>query len=138
MYIKALLTETRLETLSSRRTKHMLTLFYKMKNNLYPPYLASLVPNNVRDVSRYNLRNVQHSQTVHANTQLYFHSFLPSVIRSHKRIELQGMLCQSIKFLYHPSSKTIFSRKSSCTNLSCKTENRLLYLTSPSLLKKHN
>ena len=72
--INALLTETRWKTLSSRRTKHKLTLFYKMKNNLFPPYLASLVPNNVGDVSRYNLRNVQDSQTVHANTQLYFNS----------------------------------------------------------------
>ena len=77
--INALLTETRWETLSSRQTKHKLTLFYKTKNNLCPPYLASLVPNNVGDVSRY--KNVQHSQTVHANSQLYFNSFLPSVIR---------------------------------------------------------
>ena len=52
-----------------------------MKNNLCPPYLVSLIPNNVGDVSRYNFRNVQHSQTVHANTQLYFNSLLPSVIR---------------------------------------------------------
>ena len=52
-----------------------------MKNNLCPPYHASLVPNNVGDVSRYNSRNVQHSQTGHANTQLYFNSFLQSVIR---------------------------------------------------------
>ena len=96
--INALLTETHWETLSSRRTKHKLILFYKMKNNLCPPYLASLVPNNVGDASRYNLRNVQHSQTVHAYTQLYFNSFLPSVIREWNALsqttrELSSMEC---------------------------------------------
>ena len=75
--INALLIETRWETLSSRRTKHNLILIYKIKNNLCPPYLASLVPNNAGDVSRYNLINVQHSQTVHALFQFVF----PSVIR---------------------------------------------------------
>ena len=69
-----------------------------MKNNLCPPYLASLVPNNVVDVSRYNLRNVQDSQTVHANTQLYFNSFLPCVIREWNALsqttrELSSMDC---------------------------------------------
>ena len=96
--INALFTETRWETVSSRRTKHKLILFYKMKNNLCPPYLASLVPNNVVDVSRYNLRNVQHSQTVHANSQLYFNSFLLSVIREWNALsqatrELSSMDC---------------------------------------------
>ena len=60
--IKALLIETRWKTLSSRRTKHKLLLFYKIKNNLCPPYFASLVPNNVGAVSMYDLKNVQHSQ----------------------------------------------------------------------------
>ena len=104
--INALLTETRWETLSSRRTKHKLTLFYKMKNNLCPPYLASLVPNNVGDVSRCNLRNVQHSQTVHIYKYTALLQLVPSIcyqrmeclFTSHKRIELHGLLCQSIKF----------------------------------------
>ena len=60
--------------------------------------MASLVPNNEGDVSRYNLRNVQHSQTVHANTQLYFNLFLPSVIREWNALsqatrELSSMDC---------------------------------------------
>ena len=61
-------------------SQHKLILFYKIKNNLSPSYLTSLVPNNVGDISRYNLRNVQHTQTVHADSQLDFDSFLPSVI----------------------------------------------------------
>ena len=69
-----------------------------MKNNLCPPYLDSLAQDNVGDVSRYNLRNVQLSQTVHANTQLYFNSFLPSVIRGWNALsqatrELSSMDC---------------------------------------------
>ena len=93
--INALLIETRWETLSSRRPKHNLILIYKMKNNLCPLYLASLVPNNVGDVSRYNLINVQHSQTVHALFQFVF----PSVIRewNDERIERHGLLYQPIK-----------------------------------------
>ena len=53
--IIALLTETRWETLSSRRKMHKLILFYKIKNNLSLSYLTSLVPNNVGDISWYNL-----------------------------------------------------------------------------------
>ena len=40
--INALLTETHWEILSSRWKKHKLILFYKMKNNLYPSYHASI------------------------------------------------------------------------------------------------
>ena len=92
--INALLIETRWETFSSRRTKHNLILIYKMKNILCAPYLDSLVPNNVGDVSRYNLINVQHSQTVHALFQFVF----PSVIREwnalpQATIELSVMDC---------------------------------------------
>ena len=49
------LLSTRQETLSSRRKEHKLILFYKMKNNLCPSYLVSLVPNNVGAISRYNI-----------------------------------------------------------------------------------
>ena len=69
--INVLHTETRWETLSSRHKKHKLILFYKMKNNLSPTYLTNLVPNNIEDILRYNLRNVKHTQTAHANSQLY-------------------------------------------------------------------
>ena len=75
--IQSLLTETGWETLSARRNKHKLVMFYKMKNNLCPNYLSSLVPPNISSSVRYNLRNVNDSRTVHANTQLYYNSFLP-------------------------------------------------------------
>ena len=56
-------------------------LFYKMQNGLSPNYLSSLMPDNVGNNSAYNLRNAQNLNTVHANSQLYYESFLPSVTR---------------------------------------------------------
>ena len=77
--VESLLTETGWETLSARRNKHKQV--YKMKNNLYPNYLSSLIPPNIGSSVRYNLCNVSDTRTVHANTQLYYNSFLPSAIR---------------------------------------------------------
>ena len=94
----ALLLETGWETLASRRKK--LTLFFKMQNGLSPDYLTSLVPATVGSTSSYPLRNASNLQKEkkgekkkeknnhkkkqkkkHANSQLYYNSFLPSVIR---------------------------------------------------------
>ena len=62
--------------------KHKLQLFFKMQNNLAPDYLSSLVPPTVGSTSAYPLRNSSNLHTLHdAKTQLYFNSFLPSVIR---------------------------------------------------------
>ena len=69
------------EQLSSRRRKYKLVLFYKMQNGLCPAYLTQLVPDQVGQASSYNLRNDRNLQTIHATTQLYYNSFLPSVIR---------------------------------------------------------
>ena len=79
--INSLLLETGWETLSSRRKKHKLQLFFKMQNDLSPAYLSSLVPPTVGSTSAYSLRNSTNLLTVRAKSQLYFNSFLPSVIR---------------------------------------------------------
>ena len=55
--------------------------FYKMLHNLSPLYLSSLVPPQVQNVSRYNLRNANNVQTLVSHTSQHFQSFLPSVIR---------------------------------------------------------
>ena len=52
-----------------------------MVNGLCPNYLQSLVPPTIGNCSRYNLRNVYDIRTVRANSELYYKSFLPSVIR---------------------------------------------------------
>ena len=79
--IESLLTETGWETLSDRRRKHKLILFYKMKNDLCPEYLSSLTPTNVGSATHYSLRNANAIRTIKTNSELYFHSFLPSTIR---------------------------------------------------------
>ena len=78
--------ETDWETLDARRNKHKLVLFYKMFNDLTPPYLSSLVPPLVQNSSRYNLRNFNDTQTIASRTTLFYNSFLPSSIRDWNRL----------------------------------------------------
>lgn len=70
------------ESLQSRRNKHKLVIFYKIMNGLAPSYLSDLVPPLIQDTTHYNLRNSSDTQTLHANTNLYFNSFFPSTIRA--------------------------------------------------------
>ena len=66
--IDALYTETGWETLESRRNKHKLTLFYKMKVGMSPHYLTTLIPPIVGNTYTYNLRNANDIGTVQANS----------------------------------------------------------------------
>ena len=70
--IDNLYSETGWETLRSRRKQHKLILFYKMVNNLTPIYLPCLLPPQVGNISRYNLRNQDKYQTINCKSQLYF------------------------------------------------------------------
>ncbi|MCG8046167.1 MAG: reverse transcriptase domain-containing protein [Candidatus Thiodiazotropha endolucinida] len=79
--IDSLLLETGWETLSSRRNKHKITFFYKMKNDLSPDYLCSLVPPTIGSTSSYPLRNANNLRILHTHSQLYYNSFLPSAVR---------------------------------------------------------
>ena len=87
--IENLLLETGWETLESRRKKHKLILFYKMQNNLSPNYLSSLVPPTVGSTSSYPLRNASNLQTIRTNSEQYYNSFLPSVIRDWNELPQQ-------------------------------------------------
>lgn len=91
-----LYSETGWEALSSRRNKHKLTLFYKMSANLSPAYLSSLLPSTTGANVQYNLRNAANIQTVHANSQLYFNSFLPSTIRCWNELPLETRSASSV------------------------------------------
>jgi hypothetical protein len=51
--------ETGWETLANRRETRKLTTFYKIHNNLCPPYLFNCLPPVTSDVNSYNLRNNQ-------------------------------------------------------------------------------
>ena len=80
--INRLLDELGLESLQNRRNKHKLIIFYKIMNGLTPNYLSDLLPPLVHETTTYTLRNANHIQTIHANTNLYFNSFVPSTIRA--------------------------------------------------------
>ena len=86
--IRALYQEIKWDTLEERRRKHKLALFYKMGNGLSPPYLLSLIPLYVNRVSSYNLRNSNNIQTIPARTNLYYNSFLLSVVREWNNLPL--------------------------------------------------
>ena len=80
--INALYIETGWETLKARRVKHKLILYYKMKFNIAPSYLCSLVSPLIGQVTQYNLRNVNNIRTISCNSQLYCNSFFPSTVRA--------------------------------------------------------
>ena len=84
------------ESLESRRRTHKLVLFYKMKNGLTPTYLSSLVPPVVGQRSQYPLRNSPDVETLPARTQLYYNSFLPSVIRDWNTLSTTVRSAQSV------------------------------------------
>ena len=57
-----------------------------MKSGMSPHYLTTLIQPIVGNTSTYNLRNANDIGMVHANSQLYYNSFLPSVIRKWKEL----------------------------------------------------
>ena len=92
--IQSLRSETGWESLTSRREKHKLILYYKMQNGLTPDFLSSLVPPTVGSTTTYNLRNFSNLQTVHASSQLYYRSFL-------HQLREAGMNCLKIREIQH-------------------------------------
>ena len=77
-----LFTELGWESLQERRTKHELIIFYKIINGLTPRYLTDFISPLVQETAPYSLRNSDDIQTFHANTNLFYNSFFPSVIRA--------------------------------------------------------
>ena len=73
--------ETGYETLENRRKKHRLCQMYKMTHNLTPNYLQTLLPPQIREQSRYHLRNPNNFMTPITRTRFYYSSFLPSALR---------------------------------------------------------
>ena len=74
------------ESLQARRTKKKLIVFYKMMNGLTPEYLHTLLPPTVQNTTSYNLRNSNDIRNVHARTNLFYNSFLPSTIRAWNKL----------------------------------------------------
>ena len=85
--VNSLIHETGWETLLDRRKKHKLLMFYKMQNSLSPDYLSSIVPPTIGNTINYPLRNSADLLTIHASSQLFYSSFLPSVIREWNELQ---------------------------------------------------
>ena len=79
-----------------------------MKSELSPSYLSSLVPPSVGANSAYNLRNANNIETILANSQLYYNSFLPSVIRSWNELPQETRDSHNIaSFKRYPNADTV-------------------------------
>ena len=61
-----------------------------MYNHLAPEYLSSLIPPQVNDISRYNLRNSHNIQTIRAKTNQYNNSFLPSTLKDWNNFPIEA------------------------------------------------
>ena len=108
--IKNLNKEICWESLQKRRDDHKLTLFFKMYNHLTPRYLSSLIPPQVNEISRYNLRNSDHIQTIRANSKQYYNSFLPSTLRNWNNLPSEtkrANTLNSFKFLLKKDKKRV-------------------------------
>jgi hypothetical protein len=77
--LETLQKEINWESLSEKRYKQKLIMFYNMQSNKTPDYFSPLKPNP--DQSQYNLRNSEDIRGITSRTTLYHNSFLPSVIR---------------------------------------------------------
>jgi hypothetical protein len=77
------------ESLETRRKNHKLIMFYKMINGLTPAYLSQLVPQFVSDHVQYNLRNTHNIKVPFCRTNIYYNSFLPTVIREWNALPLE-------------------------------------------------
>ena len=78
--------ETGWEPLTTRRTNHCMTQFYKMYHKTCPAYLSSLIP--TRTDHAYNLRNANDIKPVRCKSKLYSDSFLPATIRNWNNTDL--------------------------------------------------
>jgi hypothetical protein len=105
--IEKLMSEVKWDTLQNRRKKHKLILFYKMKHDLTPHYLSSLVPESVDASSTYHLRNYDDIQVPHSRTNLYSSSFLPAVIRDFNNLPSETKHASSLSSFKRQLSKDI-------------------------------
>ena len=103
------------ETLQTRRHCQLLTLFFKILNNLTPPYLRELLPPQVADRSHYNTRNKFNFSTPSFRTRRYQTSFrfyasktwnsLPDIL---KNVPIFTIFINKIKNLYYKTHNHLF------------------------------
>ena len=79
--ISNLYKETALNSFYQRRDIAMLKMFYKIKHNLAPDYLAELLPPERYQVTQYSLRNNNTIEPPFARLETFKRSFIPYSIR---------------------------------------------------------
>ena len=99
--INSLYNEIKWDSLQKRRNDHRLTLFFKMKNNLTPNCLSSLVPQAVGQTTQYRLRNSNDLQPIQARTALYSNSFLPSTVREWNNLSPEARQIDTVNSFKH-------------------------------------
>ena len=83
---KSLLKELGLDTLSQRRAKSKLILFYKMRIGLTPEYLQALIP--AGEPVRYNTRGTGYIKLPKITKNYFLKSFLPSSVKMWNKLSL--------------------------------------------------
>jgi hypothetical protein len=78
-----------------------------MTNFLVPPYLSSLVPESVDDVTPYNLRNGHNTRNIHCNTQFFSKSFLHSTISELNQLPVEVRNSESIDIFKKKLNSTL-------------------------------
>jgi hypothetical protein len=86
---KTLLSELGWDTLQTRRHNQKLTMYYKMSNDLVPPYLTRTLTNQNTNITNYRLRNHNNRQIPKTRTTMYTNSFIPSSTKSWNALPVQ-------------------------------------------------
>ena len=84
-----------------------MVIFYKILNNLTPPYLQDFVPPLAQEANPYRLRNSNNILTIYADTNLYYNSFYPATIRDWNNLPQEIKESSSVaSFKYHLNKDT--------------------------------
>ena len=78
-----------------------------MTNGLCPDYLSSLVPPTVGNNTAHSLRNASDYKYIRSNTQSYYNSFLPSVVRDWNELPYTSRNAPSISSFKHSLNSTL-------------------------------
>ena len=87
--IANLYSETSWQTFSGKRDDSMLKMFYKIKSNIAPGYLAELLPAPNPNAVRYNLRNAANQPSIFCRLESFRRSFIPYAIKLWNEIPIQ-------------------------------------------------
>jgi len=107
-------------TLSTRRRVCRLNILFKILNNLTQPYLRSVCPNYVANVTHYNLRNATHLVIPKCRTSSFQNSFFPTTVHDWNELDEDIRNCATLesfknklKKLFYINAKSFYHSYSS-------------------------